>query len=271
MTIGFDPGPATGRFAQLVDAAPGPAAYPYPDFRLEWGPVFHRGRLDGTARVLVLGQDPGQHECIARRAMVGEAGRRVQGFLGRLGLTRSYLIINAFLYCVARQQATVVHRNSAAIRADRDAWLDAIFEARRPDAVVAFGRAAERLYLGWLDRSGVAPVPFEQVPHPTAPRPAVGMTIEEATRRMLVRWSDALVRLAPHIDLPDVPPPAGVRYGDAFTPADLPPIPAFDLPAGSPAWMCGTEAWAERGDPTVKAPRRARIVVTVPPGARGWT
>jgi uracil-DNA glycosylase len=52
--------------------------------------VFHRGRLDGSALVLVLGQDPGQHESIARRILVGEAGQRVQGFLHKLGIERSY-------------------------------------------------------------------------------------------------------------------------------------------------------------------------------------
>ncbi|MBD0283370.1 MAG: uracil-DNA glycosylase, partial [Thermoleophilaceae bacterium] len=45
-----------------------------------------RGRLAGSALVLVLGQDPGQHECIARRILVGEAGQRVQGFLRKLGI-----------------------------------------------------------------------------------------------------------------------------------------------------------------------------------------
>ncbi len=31
-------------------------------FRVEWGPIFLRGRLDGPARVLVIGRDPAQHE-----------------------------------------------------------------------------------------------------------------------------------------------------------------------------------------------------------------
>jgi uracil-DNA glycosylase len=270
MALAFDPGPVSGAFADLAASPPGRAAYPPADFRFEWGPVFHRGRLDGTARVLVLGQDPGQHECIARRAMVGEAGHRVQGFLARLGITRSYLVLNAFLFAVARQAATAAHRDSVPIREDRDAWLAATFTARRPDAVVAFGRAAEHAYLGWLERSGTVPVAFEQVPHPTSPRAAAGVTLEEATRRMLVRWSDAIEHLGPHLAATDVAPPPIPRYGDAFAPEDLVPIPAFDLPAGAPAWMTTLDAWAERGDPTVAAPTRARIVVTVPPAARDW-
>jgi hypothetical protein len=270
MTRGFDPGPLSAPFLDLMDSAPGVAAYPYADFRFEWGPVFHRGRLDGSARVLVLGQDPGQHECIARRAMVGEAGRRVQGFLARLGITRSYLILNAFLCAVARQEAVSRHRDSVAILADRDAWLTAVFDAGRPDVVVAFGRAAEAMYLGWQDRHGSQAVPFEEVPHPTSPRAGRGVTAEESTRRMLVAWSGAIERLAPHIPAADVPGPVGSPYGDAFTSADLPPIPLADLPAGSPAWMSGAEPWADRGAPAEAAPTRARLVVTIPRSARGW-
>jgi uracil-DNA glycosylase len=270
MTRGFDPGPLSAPFLDLMDAAPGVAAYPYADFRFEWGPVFYRGRLDGTARILVLGQDPGQHECIARRAMVGEAGRRVQGFLARLGITHSYLILNAFLVAVAHQQAVSRHRSSVPIQQDRDAWLTAVFDAGAPDAVVAFGRAAEAMFLGWEDRHGHRGVPFEQVPHPTSPRAAGGVTMEEATRRMLVTWSDALERLFPRVTVRDRPVAAAERYGDAFEASDLPPIPAADLPAGSPAWMSGVEPWADRGSPKDVVPTRARIVVTVPRPARGW-
>src|SRR6478609_2370304 len=51
-------GYASEPFASLVAGYPGEDVYPQADFRTEWGPVFHRGRLDGSARVLVLGQDP---------------------------------------------------------------------------------------------------------------------------------------------------------------------------------------------------------------------
>ena len=73
-------------FASLVADYPGDDVYPQADFRTEWGPVFHRGRLDGSARVLVLGQDPATHEAISRRILVGEAGQRVQGLLAKVGV-----------------------------------------------------------------------------------------------------------------------------------------------------------------------------------------
>jgi hypothetical protein len=87
---------------------------------LEWGPIFHRGRLDGSARVLVVGQDPGQHESVARRILVGEAGHRVQGFLWKLGLERSYVMVNAFLYSVYGQAGGERHAGDQAIPSYRE-------------------------------------------------------------------------------------------------------------------------------------------------------
>src|SRR5213080_675320 len=99
MSHAFDPGYPRG-FHPLLRSYPGPETYPPADFRVEWGPIFHRGRLDGSARVLVIGQDPAQHETVARRVLVGEAGRRMQGFLAKLGIIHSYVFINTFLYSV---------------------------------------------------------------------------------------------------------------------------------------------------------------------------
>src|SRR5687767_7281944 len=85
-------------FSDLVRNFPGEDAYPRSDFRTEWGPIFPRGPPDRSARFLLLGQDSGQHENGLRRNLVGEAGRRVQGFMGKLGITKSYVLMNALLY-----------------------------------------------------------------------------------------------------------------------------------------------------------------------------
>src|SRR3954467_12556923 len=122
----FDPGPVSEPFATLVREAPAGDVYPPSDFRVEWGPIFHRGRLDGTARILVVGQDPGQHESVARRILVGEAGQRVQAFLRKLGIDRSYVMVNAYLSSVYGQRAGERHAVAPAIAAYRRRWLDAI-------------------------------------------------------------------------------------------------------------------------------------------------
>ena len=82
----FCPGYVVEPFRTLATTYPDETVYPQKDFRTEWGPIFHRGRLDGTARVLLIGQDPGQHKNVLRRILSGEAGRRVQGFLAKLGI-----------------------------------------------------------------------------------------------------------------------------------------------------------------------------------------
>jgi hypothetical protein len=90
MTHVFDPGPVGEPFASLVGDYPGPDVYPPDAFRVEWGPIFHRGRLDGSARLLIIGQDPAQSESVVRRILVGEAGHRTQGLMAKLGFDHSY-------------------------------------------------------------------------------------------------------------------------------------------------------------------------------------
>ena len=137
----FDPGYIAEPFLGLCTDYPGADVYPADQFRIEWGPIFHRGRLDGSARVLVIGQDPGQHENVLRRILAGEAGRRVQGFLAKLGIVDSYVLINALLYSVASSQGAS-YVNQPAVQAYRDSWLDAILAPGKVEAVVTFGTLA---------------------------------------------------------------------------------------------------------------------------------
>ena len=140
------PGYVDEPFATLVAEYPGEEVYPSADFRVEWGPIFHRGRLDGSARVLVLGQDPATHESISRRILVGEAGQRVQGLLAKVGITDSYVMVNTFLYSVFGQQGGEEHAQDAAIAAYRNRWLDALLVDTEVTAVLALGRLARTAY-----------------------------------------------------------------------------------------------------------------------------
>ena len=87
--VTFDPGPPP-EVADHFEKAPSYAAY-RDLFWYAWGPIFYRGRLDRSARLLCIASDPGPTERIAGRTLVGDAGQRVQGFLSKLGLTRSYV------------------------------------------------------------------------------------------------------------------------------------------------------------------------------------
>lgn len=147
----FDVGYAEEPFRSLCEDVPGSSVYPPEDFRLEWGPIFHRGRLDGSARVLVLGQDPAQHETIARRILIGEAGHRIQGFLAKLGIERSYVMVNTFVYSVFGQGRGNKHRSNPRIAKYRNRWLGALLRDGDVEAVVALGSLADSAWQAWKE------------------------------------------------------------------------------------------------------------------------
>lgn len=263
----FDTGYGADPFRTLVRGYPDADTYPPRDFRAEWGPIFHRGRLDGTARVLAIGQDPGQHEAIARRILVGEAGQRVQGFLYKLGVDRSYVLLNAFLYSVYGQGGGERHKDDPAIVHYRNRWFDGVFDTSPVEVVVAFGGLARRAWEAWqaTSRGATATVAFSSVPHPTWPESSSrgdAARRGQATRTMLSNWNEALAALRPRLSHPDAQRPF-VPYGDAFRDGDLREIPEEDLPPGLPPWMRALETWADRTGGTA-ALKRVTITVTVP-------
>lgn len=134
----FDPGYINKPFRTLAENFPDESAYPQEDFRTEWGPIFHRGRLDGSARLLIIGQDPGQHENVLRRILVGEAGRRVQGLMGKLGIMQSYVMLNALLYSVYGSNG-MKYVAKPKVADYRNKWIEAIMASGSVEAVITFG------------------------------------------------------------------------------------------------------------------------------------
>jgi len=255
----------------LVASCPDATVYPAPAFRVEWGPIFHRGRLDGTAKLLVLGQDPAVAETVTRRILVGVAGQRTQGLLARLGLTRSYVMVNTYLYSVYGQGGGNAHIKDEPIAAYRNSWLNAIVNHNDIGAIVTLGTLAASAYRQWLASGATFGGHHAALLHPTYPESASAagqITLADATKRLLADWNEALPGLIAAISQPDQPPP-GTPYGIAFTDADLPPIPAEDLPAGIPPWMRTARAWATRQGTDAET-KRATITVTVPAAARPW-
>ena len=236
----FDPGPPQP-FHDLFDACPDYT--PFRDhFWFDWGPVFYRGRLDGSARVLCIASDPGATERIAGRTLVGDAGQRVQGFLAMLGLTRSYLCLNAFSYALIPSEgsaAATIVRNAALT-----AWRNQVFDASRGpnlQAVVAFGRFAQKALALWPGRAGLAIV---NVPHPTSRDP----------KALLDGWRGAITDLRAVVTPDPDGNPAKPNYGTKFKEADYAPIPERDLPFGVPAWL-GDNAWGRNAVP----PQRSSV------------
>lgn len=115
--------------------------------------------------MLVIASDPGPTERIGGRTLVGDAGQRFQGFVTRLGLTRSYLLLNAFSY------ALIPSHGSAGARILRTeamtTWRNQVFVAAKSpnlEAVVAFGRHAQTAVSLW---PGAIDLTIANVPHPS--------------------------------------------------------------------------------------------------------
>jgi uracil-DNA glycosylase len=273
MSVGFDPGYCTEPFISLCSTYPDEQTYPADSFRVEWGPIFHRGRLDGSARVLVLGQDPAQHETIVRRILIGEAGRRTQGFLSKLGIDTSYVMVNTFLYSVYGQQGGEQHKDDPGIVSYRNQWLDALLDGSQVEVVVALGQLADDAFAKWKatpagQRSQVA---YQHITHPTEPESSSGgdpQKLAAAIAAMLANWNAALQALAPQIRHPDTQRPL-VLYGTTFGPNDRPAVPVADFPAGLPVWMSTQDGWAARTGATPDA-KRATITVSIPQADWPW-
>jgi uracil-DNA glycosylase len=222
----FDRGPSAA-LAAIFDRVPDPPVRE--DFWTDWGPVFYRGRLDGSARVLCVASDPGPTERIAGRSLVGNAGQRVQGFLAKLGLTRSYVCLNAWAYALHPGRASAEQKRLA--DPAQRAWRAELYDAATgPElqAIVAFGAMAQQAVALWT-APAVAIVP---VPHPSSRDEAV----------LLDAWRAAVLRLRPLVTADPDGDAHGPNYGDAFAEADHAAIPRADLPFGAPAFL-GDDAW----------------------------
>jgi len=219
----FDPGPPPA-VADHFDQLPSYAAH-REFFWYDWGPILYRGRLDGSARMLCIASDPGPVERVAHRTLVGDAGQRVQGFLTKLGLTRSYVCVNAFAYALFPSRSMSA-KPILAEPAQR-AWRNELFElitGPSLQAIVAFGFQARSALELWTD---VPDVPIFKVVHPSNPD----------DDRLVGEYREAIETLRAVV----TPDPDGdntvPNYGAEFTEQDYSPIPHRDLPFGVPPWL----------------------------------
>jgi uracil-DNA glycosylase len=227
----FDHGPST-QFAQLFDRVPDPPVKS--DFWFDWGPVFYRGRLDGSARVLCVASDPGPTERIAGRSLVGNAGQRVQGLLAKLGLTRSYVCLNAWAYALHPGRAYAEKGNL-----DDESqleWRNELYNAAtgpKLQAIIALGEMAQAAVALWQARPNVK---LSEVPHPSS----------RDESKLLEEWRGAVTDLRTLVTPDSDGGNSGPNYGTKFTEADYAPIPRRDLPFGFPAFL-GDDAWVRAG------------------------
>lgn len=250
--IGHDPGPDV-TWSALFKEAPLAKYQAHPtSFRLDFGPIYYRGRLNGTARVLIVGQDPAANELVGHRAFVGASGQRVQAFLRRLGIRRDYLMLNTFLYPVFGQFFGDVRELSRdpEILAYRNRLLNHIADNNPLEAVIAAGAAARDAVERW-PRS--VDYEIENITHPSAHDHAV----------LLANWNDGLARLRTIVQ-PEVGVVAdNTNFGTDFTDADHEPIPRYDLPFGVPTWH-GVGTHSKRGRLADGSTNDKEIIWTAP-------
>lgn len=232
--IEFDKGPAqpfVRLFAQVPDYSP------YKDhFWFDWGPVFYRGRLNGSARVLCVASDPGPTERLVGRVLVGDAGQKVQGFLFKLGLTRSYVCLNAFPYALFPSSLSTGNQivEDPAILKWRNRLFDRV-KGENLQAVVAFGGLAHKAVDLW---EGKGEVPVCKVFHPSF----------RDNRKLLDSWREAITRLRGVVTSDPDGDTSLPNYGSEFLEVDYCPIPRRDLPFGFPDWI-GDDSWGRMAVP----------------------
>jgi hypothetical protein len=256
--------------AELVQSDAGPTGATKtlmaatPDYEVEvgdsttfwyaFGPVLYRGRLDGSTRVLCIASDPGPAECLpfARRTLIGDSGPKTQGFLAKLGLTRSYALVNAFAVAMRPSQKTKglqVLKTNVAIRTARHGLYDILLAGGALQAVVAFGDVAHQAYDLWeASNPAVQAIPSFKLAHPAAvDRDATG---DDAA---LKGWAKAVKKLRT-IVTPDADGDAsGPNFGAYFTELDYGRVPRWDLPPMAPAMWVTTLRDAPRNPVTTTA------------------
>jgi DNA polymerase len=144
---GSAPEPVDDSLAALRDAAMGCKRCPL------WKPATQTvfGEGPGNARVLVVGEQPGNEEDLAGRPFVGPAGRMFDKALEELGIDRGRVYVtNAVKHFKFERRGKVrLHRSPdpGEQRACR-VWLEGELARIRPDVVVCLGAIAARNVLG---------------------------------------------------------------------------------------------------------------------------
>jgi uracil-DNA glycosylase len=127
-------------------------------FRWHHGPMFFRGRLDGSAKVVVIGQEGAQDESLSHRSFTGGTGARMQHLLRHLGFDRSYLFLNSFVYPIFGQYTDdlrpLAQDRRSPIVIHRHRILDKAIVNGDVRLIVAVGRAAKESIATWIQAHG---------------------------------------------------------------------------------------------------------------------
>lgn len=169
------------------------------------------GEGPAAARMMLVGEQPGDEEDRAGRPFVGPAGQVLDTLLGEVGIARSQVYVtNAvkhFKWQADGPRRVHVRPGATEVTACR-AWLDAEIAAVRPAVIVCLGSTAARSFVGprfnaARDRGRVHRTPWSPVwlatLHPAAVLRAVGVAAQGrargALREDLARAAEELRRV----------------------------------------------------------------------------
>ncbi len=233
--VSYDKGPPAALARHFAGLPEMPARF-REFFWWDWGPVFYRGRLSRKARFLGIASDPGPTERVVGRTLVGDAGQRVQGFMDKLGLTQSYVLVNAFP--VAVHPGDVSRAKPLLSDPDQLAWRNRFYDlvvGSDLEAIVAFGGNAHLALDLW---DGKPDVSTFKVSHPS----------NHTEANLLNQWRAAIPELRAVVTPDPGGSNGGPNYGSKFIESHYRPIPKADLPFGLPDWV-GDDAWGRLGRP----------------------
>lgn len=139
-------------------------------FRWHFGPMFYRGRLkDNAVKVVVIGQEGAQDESLSHRSFTGGTGARLQFFLNYMGITRSYLFLNTFVYPIFGQYGSsklrwLAQDPSSPIVKHRHEIFNYVLMRNDVHLIIAVGRAAKESVVTWVEsRGGTCPAGSQDV------------------------------------------------------------------------------------------------------------
>jgi uracil-DNA glycosylase len=229
MRIEFDKGPSASMASLLMGY---PDYTPVKDFFwYNWGPVFYRGRLDKSAKVLCVASDPGPTERIGNRSLIGNAGQRVQGFLSKIGLNRSYVCLNGFVFALHPSHLSDgIKLLSDPVHME---WRNKVFDAAtgpQLKAIVAFGDVAKKTVDLW---TGKGTVPVFKTYHPS---------YRNGDNIITADWNRVITELRTIVPKDRGGNNTSPLYGTSFTESDYAAIPRRDLPFGTAPFL-GDEHW----------------------------
>ena len=243
MQIEFDKGPTASMANLLMDH---PDYTPVKEFFwFNWGPTFYRGRLDKTARILCVASDPGPTERIPGRSLIGNAGQRVQGFLSKIGINKSYVCLNGFIYSLRPSHLS----DGIKLLSDEahTTWRNKVFDAAtgpKLQAIVAFGDVAKKTVDLWTGKSDI---PVFKTYHPS---------YRNGDEVITADWNRVITELRAIVTKDTGGDNTLPLYGDKFVEDDYAPIPSRDLPFGAAPFL-GDEHWlrtTSRGMNSVSRP-----------------